>query len=52
MRLKKQDEEKVIVTVKSRTDNKSKSITIYDCTSDEVIALIKKAVTENSIKEL
>ena len=49
MRLKNEKEEKVIITIKSRTDNKSKSLTIYDTTVDDMIKAITKMIKDNAI---
>ncbi len=44
MRLKNENEEKVIITIKSRTDNKSKSLTVYDVTVDQMVKAISKMI--------
>jgi len=44
MRLKDKEQEKVIITIKSRTNNKSKSITVYDSNVDEMVEAITEMV--------
>jgi hypothetical protein len=34
----------IIITIRDRKDNKSKSITVYDATLDEVYAKVQKAL--------
>lgn len=48
MKLKKEKQEKVLVTVKDRTTNKTKSMTIYECTMGEVFDLIQKTIEANA----
>jgi hypothetical protein len=48
MRLKNENQEKVIITIKSRTDNKSKSLTVYETTVDDMVKAITKMIKANA----
>jgi hypothetical protein len=49
MKLKKEKTEKVVVTVKSTNQVKSKSITVYETTFDDMLKAIKEMI-ENKAK--
>ncbi len=44
MKLKDKKIENVIITVKSKLDNKSKSVTVYEVSVDEMLNAIKQMI--------
>ena len=48
MRIKKKKEDKVLVVIKDGNSTRSKTITIYDCTIDQMIKEIKNIVESNA----
>ena len=48
MRIKQKIEDKVVVVVKDGHSKKSKTVTVYDCTIEQMIKEIKKIVESNA----